>query len=492
MVVRQAGARWAVATFCAGVVVLAASAGAQDTRQVAEPKIPTSCMQLSAQLRAVNFQLSEADERKLDTARIQSALDKCKQGMAVELKPESGSNAFLTGPLEMRAGVTLMIDEGVTLFGSRDATLYDVKRAGAAHGLCGTMTAGAPAANSAGSQTATPGRDGCRPLISVTNVKNAGVMGDGVIDGRGYAKILGKDYSWWEMARRAEAGKDRSLAPRMIVGRQADGLVLYRINLHNATNLNVGISDTNGFTAWGVHLLTPTIKGADASNTDGIALDSSTNITVAHGWIDAGGDNIAIKAGVTHISVLETHLYDGHGLSIGGGLAAGQSFLLVDDLTEDRTTNGIRVGADGAHGGPVHDLVYQNVCMRGVKRPIAIGPYGGAPAAEGAENSQPTVGSAPAYKAISISNVIATTPGDVLIAGPNDEHRTEVTLDGVHIEGIMQPQVQGRFATVKIGSRGSNLDFGGTEVKVIPVKDVPPGTRAEPAFSCTEKFIPME
>jgi polygalacturonase len=35
----------------------------------------------------------------------------------VELKTGGANNAFLTGPLEMRAGVTLLIDEGVTLFG---------------------------------------------------------------------------------------------------------------------------------------------------------------------------------------------------------------------------------------------------------------------------------------------------------------------------------------------------------------------------------------
>ena len=93
---------------------MAATAKAQDTRQVTEPKIPASCVQLPAQLRAMSDKLAEADEGKLDTTRIQSALDKCKPGMAVELKPSSGNNAFLTGPLEMRTGVTLLIDEGVT------------------------------------------------------------------------------------------------------------------------------------------------------------------------------------------------------------------------------------------------------------------------------------------------------------------------------------------------------------------------------------------
>jgi polygalacturonase len=52
---------------------------AQDTRQVTEPKIPASCAQLPAQLRAMGDKLAEADESKLDTARIQSALDKCKR-----------------------------------------------------------------------------------------------------------------------------------------------------------------------------------------------------------------------------------------------------------------------------------------------------------------------------------------------------------------------------------------------------------------------------
>jgi predicted nuclease of restriction endonuclease-like (RecB) superfamily len=49
--------------------------------------------------------------------------------------------------------------------------------------------------------------------------------------------------------------------------------------------------------------------------------------------------------------------------------------LLVDGLTEDHTTSGIRIKGNVTWGGPVHDLVYQNICMRGVKNPIAISPY---------------------------------------------------------------------------------------------------------------------
>jgi polygalacturonase len=488
--------RAGLSAISAGVAALVCMAGvsasAQDTRQVTEPKIPASCVQLPAQLRAVNQLVAEEDEGKLDTARIQAALDKCTPGAAVELKAASGNNAFLTGPLEMRAGVTLMIDEGVTLFGSRDAAVYEVKSAGATPGLCGTIAAGAPPATFPAQQRPAPVRGGCRPLISIVDAKNAAIMGDGIIDGRGYAKILHKDYSWWEMSRRAEPKNERYFTPRMIVASHADGLVLYRITLHNSTNFHVSVNGTNGFTAWGVHLQTPTTKGLDARNTDGIDPGSSSNITIAHSWIDSGDDNIAIKTGVSHMSVLDNHFYDGHGMSIGSETYTGQSFLLVDGLTEDHTTSGIRIKSNVTRGGSVHDLVYQNICMRDVKNPIAISPYYTNQTTEGFEDPHYTGDRIPDYKAITISNVIDTTAGDVLIAGLNDEHRTEVTLDGVRIEGITQAQVHGHFATVTIGSRGSNLDFGATDIKVVQAKSVPAGTRPEAAFSCAEKFVPME
>jgi polygalacturonase len=475
------------------VCITALTANAQDTRHVTEPNIPPSCVQLSAQLRAVSDKLADADEGKLDTARIQSALDKCKPGMAVELKPASGNNAFLTGPLEMRTGVTLLIDEGVTLFGSRDPALYELTAPDAVHGLCGTIASGAPPAVFPAPQRPAPARGGCRPLISITNAKDVGIMGDGVIDGRGYAKLLGKDYSWWEMARKAEPKNERYFTTRMIVASHADGLVLYRITLHNSTNFHVSVNQTNGFTAWGVHLLTPTTKGMDARNTDGIDPGTSTNVTVAHSWIDNGDDNIAIKAGVTHMSVLDNHFYSGHGMSIGSETVPGQSFLLVDGLTEDHTTSGIRIKSNVTRGGPVHDLVYQNICMRGVKNPIAISPYYTNQTTEGFEDPKYTGDKIPDYKAITIRNVIDTTPGDVLIAGLNDDHRTEVTLDSVHIDGITPQQVHGHFATVTIGPMGANVDFSATDIKVVkmPPAQASSGS-AEPAFSCEGLFVPMQ
>lgn len=463
------------------------SARAQDTRQVTEPKIPESCVQLPAQLRATDNMLNPSDEGKLDTGRIQAALDHCKPGLAVELKPASGNNAFLSGPLEMREGVTLLVDEGVTLFGSRDPKVYEMTGEGVTPGLCGTIAPGTPTVFPA-PQRQMRVRGGCRPFISV-NAKDVGIMGNGVIDGRGYVKILGKDYSWWEMARKAEPKNQRYFTPRLIVANHADGFVLYRITLHNSTNFHVSVNNTNGFTAWDVHLLTPTRKGMDARNTDGIDPGNSTNITIAHSWIDNGDDNIAIKTGVSHMSVLDNHFYDGHGMSIGSETYTGQSYLLVDGLTEDHTTSGIRIKSNVTRGGLVHDLTYQNICMRNVANPIAISPYYTNQTTEGFVDPKYVGDRIPDYKAITIRNVVDTSSGNVLLAGLDTAHTTEVTLDGVRIDGITPEQVHGRFATVTLGPGGTNLDFSKTEIKVVPAKAA---SQSQEAFSCDGRFVPMQ
>ncbi len=86
-------------------------------------------------------------------------------------------------------------------------------------------------------------------------------------------------------------------------------------------------------------------------------------------------------------------------------------------------------------GGSVHDLTYRNICMRGVANPIAISPYYTNQTTEGFVDPGYTGTKIPDYKRIVLENVVSETPGDVLIAGLNEEHRTEIALRNVLIEG---------------------------------------------------------
>jgi polygalacturonase len=438
---------------------------AQDTRQVTEPVIPPSCKVLQADLKATHNALAEADETKLDTQRIQSALDTCTPGKAVELRSGGEHNAFLSGPLELREGVTLLIDKGVTLYASRNPRDFDVVPGG-----CGIS----------GSESRP-----CKPLISI-NVKNAAVMGDGAIDGRGDRGVIGKTYTWWQQSRAAEPTNARYSAPRLIVASHADGLVLYRIRLHNSPNFHVAVNNTNGFTAWGVHLLTPTVAGTDARNTDGIDPGNSQNITIAKSWINNGDDNIAIKANVQHMSVLDNHFYSGHGMSMGSE-SREEDGILVDTLTLDHTTSGIRIKANVQRGGTVRNVVYRNVCMKDVAVPISISPFYNGQTTDGIVDLGMKGNLIPDYKAITFENVISMTPGIAQIAGLNADHLTEVTLNGVDIRGVRPDQVHAQFAKIKIGPLGTNLRFTGNGVASVPAT-----APLKMSFSCDGKFDPYQ
>jgi polygalacturonase len=220
---------------------------AQDTRHVSEPKIPPSCTVLPALLDSQGWSLAESDESKPDTDRIQLAIDHCKSGQAVELKGANGHNAFLTGPLSLRQGVTLLVDKQVILFASRNPRDYDLEQ-----GACGTVS---------------PQGHACKALITGDHVDNAGVMGDGIIDGRGGAKLLGQKSTWWDVADKAlQGGLQNNF--RMVTLTGCNNFTLYRIQLKDSPNFHVTYTGGSGFTVWGITINAP----ANARNLDGIDL----------------------------------------------------------------------------------------------------------------------------------------------------------------------------------------------------------------------------
>ena len=412
------------------------AAHAQDTRTVTEPAIPPSCFVLSAKLSAVDSKtLPEADEDKLDTDRIQKAIDACPHGQAVELKADASHDAFLSGPLDLRAGVTLLVDAKTTLFGSRDPRVYAVSP-----GSCGIV-----------SQRG----GGCRALINGSNVADAAVMGDGVIDGRGWAKLIGKDVSWWDLAEQARAGGNQN-CPRLIVLSRCNNFTLYRITLKNSGNFHVSYSGGNGFTVWGVVIDTP---GKGARNTDGIDPSGSTNVTITHCFISTGDDNVAIKAGAhcSHMTIAHNHFYAGHGMSIGSETNGGADSIRVTDLSIDGADNGLRIKSNSSRGGLVQDVVYRDVCIRNTRNPILMD--------SDYEHFGKGGDRLPMFTGIELHDVWVEGGGTVTLQGFDEKHRLGMTFDNVHL------------ADTKIVAEHADLTFGA------------PGQGSPNA--CQDKFVPM-
>jgi polygalacturonase len=428
---------------------LGAGAFAQDTRVVHEPSIPPSCATLTAQSGAF-------DENRPDTIRIQEALDRCGAGHAVELKAGPDGHTFLAGPLALRQGVTLLVDSGVVLLGSRNPRDYDFMP-----GSCGIV-------NQAG--------HGCKPLIGADHVAGAGVMGDGVIDGRGGSKLIGQQVSWWDLAQEAKVKNLNQSCPRIMQLNSADDFTLYRITLKNSPNFHVSYSGGNGFTAWGVFIESP----KTARNTDGIDPSSATNVTITNSFIRVGDDNVAIKAGSrpsTHMTISHNHFYSGHGMSIGSETDGGASAIRVMDLSIEGADNGIRIKSNSSRGGLVRDVVYSDVCIRDTKNPILMDTHY---SFRGTATNK-----LPDFREITFENVRIMGPGEITLDGLDATHPLGLIFNGLALDPSAGIKVVAHHADIKVGPAGSDLRPSGTGVSV--TSKAADTTRN----TCEGKFVPF-
>jgi polygalacturonase len=485
-----------------------------------EPVIPTVCP--GATLDATHAVFAAGDPRAglpiydpaaLDTAAIQAAIDACGASLAagqkgsvkLQVSPAYPNQvAFVSGPLFLRAGVTLWIDRGVTLFAAQDPRLYDAK----GPGTCGTD------ANNTSS--------GCLSLINVNGASasqlmaNAGVMGDGVIDGLGGEPMIGgfngnPNGTWWDVAQHAlDTGNATHTSishsnPRLIDVLLADHFTLYHVTLRNSPKFHVGLESDN-YLVWGVTIQTPSrpvnsvgrpLTPKYARNTDGIDPSDSWNGVIAFSQISVGDDQIAIKCGKFHLNtsnnagqpscrnltVAHTHFGTGHGMSIGSETNGGSSTdspprigmqgvrdqagkitqwgLHVFDLTIDGSVgtggapdvdiNGIRIKSDVSRGGLVADALYEKVCIRNLPNPVILNPH---------YDTTKTGGLYPTYQNIVLRDVhaVSTHPGSaptatpvVTLLGLDQAHRTSATLENVTVDGIDAAHVVGQYADLTLG-----------------------------------------
>jgi hypothetical protein len=99
----------------------AAAVATGDTRTIVEPSFPAVCQTLAASFHDVNEDVPasvESVSTNLDQARPQAALNSCTgTNQTVELSMDAaGDNSFLSAPITIPTGVTLLVDPGVTLY----------------------------------------------------------------------------------------------------------------------------------------------------------------------------------------------------------------------------------------------------------------------------------------------------------------------------------------------------------------------------------------
>nr|ANJ43579.1 glycoside hydrolase family 28 [Aretaon asperrimus] len=365
-------------------LVLIQFATARDLRNVTEPKTPESCTTLKA-------------SGTIDTEAIQQALDSCAKGKAVALS----SGTFVSGPLIIPSGVSLLVDSGVTLKASTDPALFD-----SGSNTCGTIT---------------DRRGRCKSFIPMSGVTGSGIYGKGTIDGQGDQKIKGKNVTWHELSYEALAANKNQNNPQLIRINNCVDITLHQITLRNSPLYHVVGYMTNGFTVWGITINTP----QHTRNTDGVNPAGSQNVTIAHCNISTGDDNIAISAlsgPARHISVLNNYFSYGSSMAIGSGTTHGVSDVLVSGLTLNNSRFGLFIKSDSKNGGLVSNVTYENVCIENSPKPITVDMYH----VKGGNRT-------PESRDIFYNNIRVLTNGTFEFHGMSKDHRVEATLNNVHM-----------------------------------------------------------
>jgi polygalacturonase/sugar lactone lactonase YvrE len=479
----------------------AAAVATGDSRTVTEPSFPSACQSLQASFHDMNNDVPaavEAGSTNLDQTRLQTALTACQgSSQAVELTMDaSGSNAFLTGPISIPTGVTLLIDPGVTLYFSRNAQDYDT--------VSGTHTCGTV---NAASNTAS-----CKNLISIVNSNNSGIMGYGKIDGRGGDVVLNSfptpgyegstaGKTWWDIANDAGTFNGSQQNPRSIQISNSNNVTLYKITFKNAPNFHVSSNNVNGLTVWGMKIVTP----YNAHNTDGIDPGNSTNVTIRNCSISGGDDNVAVGAPSalsSNMSIVQNRFFAGHGESIGSLTHGGVNNILFDSNAmygdadvDGSNSTGIRIKSANDRGGLVQNIQYSNSCFVNHGTQIQFTPIYNTNA--GTET--------PNYKNILLQNLRfsnqgAVATGSVTFLGASNNGTVNplvVTLDNVTIDTLASSNLiapSNAQITLGPGQVSSNLvsllqSYAATNGNVITDNRIAPAL-VPPA--CTFTFLTPE
>jgi polygalacturonase len=389
-----------------------------------EPTIPPACATVLATKTVTDG--SPSDET-LDTDAIQAAITACPVGQAVRLATDGDKTAFVSAGLSLKAGVSLWLDTGTTLFASRNPREFD-------------QVAGRCAGNGTGNSA-------CKHLISAAGPIDSGVVGEGTIDGRGGEILTGDTNSWWTLE---ELYRGQLAAPRLIQVTGGTNFVLYKVTLKNAPKFHVVIDSTVGYKVWGITIKSP----GDSPNTDGIDPSRARNGVIAYSKISTGDDNIAVKGDlprpVDGLLVAHNHFGEGHGMSIGSETNGGVRNVSVCDLSLDGTDNGLRIKSDSSDGGLVQGIVYTDVCIRNSRHPLVFDTY----------YSSATGTAIPDFRDIVVNNVrVLGESSSITFRGWDAAHPLGITLNNVFFDN----------PPTTITASNANLVFGPGGVNFLPM-----------------------
>lgn len=311
-----------------------------------------------------------------EPGKIQRAIDKLgKEGGRIHLR--RGRHDSL--PLTLRSNIHLHIEMGAELIISDDFSHYKTVKTRWEGTECYALQA----------------------QIFAENCEDISITGEGLIDGQG-----GK---WWESYRNLRQGQisvevlkvQNKLLPLNARitggsgggGRETGFLRPSLVQFKNCKKVHIEGITLKDSPFWNTHILycqdvhienVSFINPENAPNTDGLDIDSSTQVLVDNCLFNVGDDCLCLKSGMdddgirvgrttSHVVIRNCSMEKGHGgIVLGSETSGGIKDITVESCRMNGTDRGIRVKTRRGRGGIIENILLRDITMDHVSAPIVM------------------------------------------------------------------------------------------------------------------------
>lgn len=305
---------------------------------------------------------AKGDGRTLDTKAIQAAIDAAaKVGGTVRFR----AGDYRSGSIFVKSGVTLAIDRGARILGSTDLADYPEMFTRAAD-----IEMSWPSA-----------------LINVYDQQNVRIVGEGIIDGDG------KPFwdSYWALRRKYEPRGIRWAAdfdcrrPRLIQIFRSSNVELSGPRLRRPGFWTVHVCYSDNVRVTDIEIRAS--EGGRGPSTDGIDIDSSSNVLLERLDIACNDDAICLKAGrgvdgfrvnrpTEKLVVRNCLVRDSHaGITFGSGTTGGFRDIRFENVeVRYPTPVGILFKSAPGRGGVISNVTMAGILLQDVPTALRILP----------------------------------------------------------------------------------------------------------------------
>ena len=317
----------------------------------------------------------------MNTIPINMAIDACsRSGGGTVLIP---SGEWLTGPIHIKSNVNLHISKGATVFFSQNKNDYLP--------VVFTRWEGVECYNYS-------------PLIYANGCKNIAITGKGVFDGQGQVwwswkqeqhdavqQLYDSEYNGIPVKDRIYGTLEAALRPQMLQLINCENVLLKDYSCQNSPFWTNHLVYCKNVIVRDIILINP----EEAPNTDGLDIDSSSDIHVQGLYADVGDDAVCLKSGMNedgwrvnrpseNIVIENCYVKRGHGgIVFGSDIGGGIKNVFVSHCLYEGTSKGIRLKSMRGRGGYVKKVWFQDIEMRNIKEDaIVVNAFYGSSSAE--------------------------------------------------------------------------------------------------------------